>query len=126
MKINEYLQLIKKYPNLTAHGFGVNMENANGLSRQAFFAMEREELKRQLANFRLCLEWLAENPLVEGGRNAHYWKDRVQDDYKPVHPIYFHIPRGVFILAALYRGYKVTRLRGSSDAWIGKREEVTA
>jgi hypothetical protein len=42
----------------------------------------------------------------------------VQDTYKPAHPGYFHIPRGVFILAALYKGYRVTRMRGSMDAWI--------
>jgi len=126
MKKNEFLEIVEKYPNLTSWGFGVNMENANGLSRQAYFAKEREELKGQLASFELCLEWLEENPRLEGRQNAHYWKDRVQDDYKPVHLGYFHIPRGVFILAALYWGYEVTRMQGSTDAWIEDREEVPA
>jgi hypothetical protein len=59
-------------------GFGVNMENANGLSRQAYFAQEREDLKGQLDNFELCLRWLDENSHLDGKWNAHYWKDRVQ------------------------------------------------
>jgi hypothetical protein len=102
------------------------MDYANGMSKREFFAQEREGLRRQLANFGLCLEWLEKNPHLDGKWNAHYWKDRVQDAYKAAHPGYFHIPRGVFILVALHRGYEVTRIRGSADAWIGQREEVFA
>jgi|WetSurMetagenome_2_1015567.scaffolds.fasta_scaffold18861_2 hypothetical protein len=126
MKNDEYLELIENHPQLTSEGFGVNMDYANGLSKREYFAQEREGLKRQLANFELCLEWLEKNPQLEGKWNAHYWKDRVQDAYKPDHPEYFYIPRGVFILAALYRAYKVTRMRRSTDAWIKVRKEVLA
>ena len=121
MNTDEYLELIEKYPNLTSEGFGVNMDNANGLSRQAYFSQEREDLKGQLARFELCVEWLEDYPICEGW-NAHYWKDQVQFYYKPDHPGYFHIPRGAFILAALYRGIPVTKMHGSTDAWIGGSE----
>lgn len=122
MKNTEYLELIEKYPHLTSDGFGVNMDYANGLSRE-IFAQEREDLKRQLKNFELCLDWLEKNPHLAGKWNAHYWKDQVQDAYKPSHPGYFHIPRGVFILAALFRGYKVTKIECSTDAWVSAGDE---
>ena len=63
---------------------------------------EREDLKGQREKFELCLRWLDENPNLEGKRRAHYLKDRVQNELSP----HSHIPRGVFILAALYRGYR--------------------
>lgn len=113
MNQQEYLELIEKHPNLTTEGFGATEGN---------FALRRNELKGQLENFELCVEWLDKNPHLEGRRNAHYWKDRVQDDYKPSHPGYFHIPRGVFILASLYRGLTAENMTGSTDAWISVTE----
>jgi hypothetical protein len=118
MKKDEFLEILEKYPNLTSEGFGVNMEYSDGFSRKGYFALRRDELKRQLENFELCVDWLDKNPHLEGKRNAHYWKDRVQDAYRRSYPGYFHIPRGVFILAALCRGYEVTRMRGGTDAWV--------
>ncbi len=121
MEHEEYIQLIEKYPQLTCEGFGVNMDYANGLSHEDYFALRRDELKGEPENFELCLDWLYKHP-IEGKRNAHYWKDRVQFFHKPSHPGYFHIGRGVFILAALYFGLDVRKMRGSTDAWISVPE----
>jgi hypothetical protein len=121
MEKNDFLETVEKYPQLTCEGYGVNMDYSNGLSHEDYFTLRRDELKGHLENFELCLDWLDKHP-IEGKRNAHYWKDRVQDAYKPEHHNYFHIPRGVFVLAALYKGYRVTRMQGSTDAWISVPE----
>lgn len=57
---------------------------------------------------------------MQGERNPHYWKDSVRDAHSPRS----HIPRGVLVLAALYRGYRVRKMQGIPDAWIEEREEV--
>lgn len=119
MKQANYLKLIEKHPEITSEGLGVNMDYANGLSQEDYFALRRDELKVQLDKFELCLDWLEQHP-IEGKRNAHYWKDRIQQEYQPEHSGYFHIPRGTFILAALYEGLSVEKMTGSTDAWISK------
>lgn len=117
MKHDEFEKLIEKYLELTTWGFGVNMEYSEGLSRPEYLTREHEKLKEQLRNFELCVEWLGDYPICEGW-NAHYWKDQVQSHYKPDHPGYFHIARGVFILAALHQGYEAEKMAGSTDAWV--------
>ena len=102
------------------------MDWAEGLSREEYFAKEREDLKGQQGNFERCLAWLDEHPHIEGKRSAHALKDEIQFNYRLDVYGHHHIPRGVFILAALYRGYKVTKMEGSSNAWIEEREEVPA
>ena len=54
----------------------------------------------------------------EPQRSAHYYKDLVQDAYKAEHSGYFHIDRGVFILAAIHYGLDVEKYKGDPDAWI--------
>jgi len=83
MKRDEFEKLIEKYPELTTWGYGVNVQYAEGQSRSEYHAQEHEGLKTQLENFELCLEWLDKNPRLEGRRNAHYWKDRVQSEMRP-------------------------------------------
>ena len=73
--------------------------------------------------FELCSMWLHMN-VIENGLNAHYWKDQVQRDCRPPEAMYFHIPRGVFILAALHSGLEVRQMDESMDAWISAEREV--
>jgi hypothetical protein len=117
MNYTEYLELIEKYRRITAEGMGVNVPYTTGRARQ--------ELKESFAEFQLCLKWLDEHH-ISAGYSAHYWKDQVQNAYKQENPGYFHISRGVFILAALHHGIPARKIKGSTDAWIGKREEVLA
>jgi hypothetical protein len=83
-----------------------------------YHALKREELKDHFREFQISLEWLKKNALPSGKCGAHYYREQVQFACKPAHPGYFHIPRGVFILAALQKGYWVRKMKGSSDAWI--------
>jgi hypothetical protein len=117
MNYTEYLELIEKYPNVTSEGIGVNVPYTTGRARQ--------ELKESFAEFQLCLKWLDEHH-ISAGYSAQHWKGQVQNAYKQENPGYFHISRGVFILAALLKGIPARKIKGSRDAWIGKREEVLA
>ena len=57
MKIDEYLQLIKEYPNLSAHGFGVQIDQKSGLTYNETFEIEREELKKSYLAFCYAWDW---------------------------------------------------------------------
>lgn len=117
MNHQEYQALCSQHPTLTSEGFGVNMEYAEGLSREEYLAVRRRELEEAFQEFSYCVDWLQTHD-IEGKWNAHYWKDQVQSEFHPKDGSYFHIPRGVFILAALSRGFKVRKIPESTDAWI--------
>lgn len=93
------------------------MEHAEGRSRGEYFAIRRRELEEAFQEFSYCVDWLQTHD-IDGKRSAHYLKDRVQTDCRPPHTLYFYIPRGAFILAALHSGLTVRKMDGSADAWI--------
>lgn len=117
MTNHEYQALCSQYPALTSEGFGVDMTYAGGKTQQKLFEARRRELMGAVREYNLCSMWLHMNT-IENGQNAHYWKDQVQSEFHPKDGSYFHIPRGVFILAALSRGFKVRKIPESTDAWI--------
>jgi hypothetical protein len=124
MNNEQYQALCNQHTALTSEGFGVNMKYAEGLSREEYLAVRRRELQEALEEFNLCVTWLQRND-IEGKWNAHYWKDQVQRDCRPPEAMYFHIPRGAFILAALSRGLEVRQMDESTDAWISAERKVT-
>jgi hypothetical protein len=125
MKMNEYLQLIEKYPNLTAHGYGVKVDPRSGLTYEETFEIERGTLKRSYDAFCYAWDWFQCQEYVRPRRAACHWKVDIENDLTD-RKINVYMPQGAVILAALYLGYKVQRIRGSVGARIGKREEVAA
>lgn len=123
MTNQQYQALCSQHPTLTSEGFGVDMKYADGRPHQEYFRERRRELEQAFQEFSQCLQWLQRNT-IEGKWNAHYWKDQVQRDCRPPDAEYFHIPRGVFILAALYSGFKVRPMDESTDAWISVAKET--
>ena len=125
MNNEEYLELIGKYPNLTAHGFGVQVDPRSGLSYDETFDIEREALKKSYDAFSYAWDWFQCQECVRPRRAACHWKVDIENDltYRKIN---IYMPQGAVILAALYLGYKVHRIRGSVGARIGKREDVKA
>jgi hypothetical protein len=122
MNTDEYLKLVEEHPDLTAHGFGAEVDRTMGLTYAETFEMEREALKRAFKEFQLTCDWIMRNPELKGRISAYHWKHEVEnwlrtDGIKPN-----YIAQGVFILAALHMGYRIHRIRGSIGARIGKRE----
>jgi hypothetical protein len=97
-------KLLERYPEITSEGFGTPI---------ALFELRRQELREAYTEWLLCVQWLLEHEL-EGEDTAESLKDRVRIESKLDHPI----PRGSFILAALYLGCVVETIQGSTDALI--------
>jgi hypothetical protein len=125
MKIDEYLQLIEKYPDLTAHGFGVEVYPQSGLTYEETFENEREALKNSYMAFCYAWDWFQCQEYVRPNRAACHWKVDIENDLGN-REIHVYMPQGAVMLAALYLGYKVHPIRGSVGGRIGKREEVKA
>jgi hypothetical protein len=125
MNNEEYLELIEKYPNLTAHGFGVEVNPRSGLTYKETFEIEREGLKKSYMAFCYAWDWFQSQEYIRPRRAACHWKVDIENDLTD-QKINVYMPQGAVVLAALYLGYKVHRIRGSVGARIGRREEVKA
>ena len=123
MNVEEYLELIEKYPNLTAHGFGTEVNPRSGLSYEETFEKERKDLKKSFNAFCYAWDWFQCQAEVRPGRAACFWKVDIENDLTD-RKINIYMPQGAVILAALYLGYKVHRIRESVGGRIGKREKV--
>lgn len=120
MNKEEYLQLIEKYPNLTAHGFGVQVDPRSGLSYVETFEIEREELKGSYMAFCYAWDWFQCQEHIRPRRAACFWKVDIENDLSRDNT-HTYMLQGAVILVALYLGYEVHRIRGSVGARIGKR-----
>lgn len=125
MNEQEYLELIEKYPNLTAHGFGVQVDPESGLTYEETFEIERENLKKSYRAFCYAWDFFQCQEYVRPKRAACHWKVDIENDLTD-QKINIYMPQGAVILAALYLRYKVHRIRGSVGGRIGKREGVIA
>jgi hypothetical protein len=119
MNNEEYLELVEKHPCLTNQGFGVDPVNGES------FEAAREELKKSYRAFCYAWDFFQCQEEVRPGRAACHWKVDIENDLT-AQKIDIYMPQGAVILAALYLGYKVRRIRGSVGGRIGKREEVMA
>jgi hypothetical protein len=79
------------------------------------------ELLKSHQEFELCCQWIQDNPDLEGKRNAYHWKHSVENWLRPNNIKPDYISQGVFILAAIYMGYKIHRIKKSTGARIGER-----
>lgn len=124
MNQEEYLEFIEKHPKITTHGFGVDADPHTKISYEELFKEKREELKDSFQEFQYCCDWINLNPNFDGKVHAYHWKHRVQEwlEANEMRPSY--IAQGVFILAAMYLGYKVRKMKNDTCATFGPRVQV--
>ena len=120
MNNQEYLHLIEKYPNLTTHGFGVEIDRTSGMSYRATFDEAREELNQFYPGFEEACSWLAAQGTVNPGRAVCFWKGDLENHLSLMNKK-IRVPRGVVMLAAIYLGYNLRRFYNSCGAKIGTK-----
>jgi hypothetical protein len=125
MNNEDYLRLIEVHPDITRHGFGVQVDANSGLTYEETFEIEREALRQSFEAFGYARDWFQCQEYLRPRRATCFWKVDIINDLTS-RKIYVYMPQGAVILAALSLGYKVHRIRRSTGGRIGKREEVEA
>lgn len=124
MTNQEYQALCSQYPELTIHGFGPSIDPSRKLTSEQVEAIRteaRQELLDAYLPFEYCCQWIDANPELPGNRTSYHWKHQVQLWAERQMLPSSYIGEGVFTLAAIYKGYKIHRIRKSTGARIGKK-----
>lgn len=124
MTITEYQSLCNQHPRLTIQGFGPSIDPSLRLTPEQVEAIRREARQELLGAhlpFEYCCQWIDENPELPGNRTSYHWKHQVQPWAERQKLPSSYIGEGVFTLAAIYKGYKIHRIRRSTGARIWKR-----
>lgn len=124
MTKEEYLDLASKHQTLTTNGFGISIDPnrpCGKLQKQLLLEKARQDLLNSHQEFEYCCQWIDANPELPGKRNSYHWKHQVEYWLRSnkMNPDY--IGEGVFTLAAIYKGYRIHRIRKSTGARIGER-----
>jgi hypothetical protein len=120
MNHEEYLELIKENPRITLSGFRIGRR---GCPKGIFLianTLEDEMLQRCYPLFGRCCDYLqSRNRLTRG---LHLSDLNMSFENWLWQPPFARpeIPLGVVVLAAIYVGYDVRKVRGSTDARIVK------
>lgn len=124
MTNQEYQSLCSQYTELTIQDFGPSIDPSLRLTPEQVEAIRREarqELLDAHLPFEYCCQWTAANPELPGLRTSYHWKHQVQAWAEKQKLPSSYIGEGVFTLAAIYKGYKIHRIRKSTGARIGKK-----
>ena len=121
MEIKEYHKLIDQNPELTTDGFGVNTDRYKTEAElRAAFIRDREEIYTKCQEFQSCVDFLTENPHIAEYKHSYNLKHDVEQWIEDSGQRRPWIPQGVFILSAIYMGYKIRREPGWHGAWFSE------
>ena len=116
----EYDELLKKYPDLTAIGFLGKVDPYTGISHEGLYNATRDELRQSYDQFQACIDWIEHHPKYPRYYADLQWVDEVQkwlaDLGKPM-----HIGVGAVVLAADYMGFYIRRFRNKLYCAIGRK-----
>jgi hypothetical protein len=118
MTNDEYLQLIEKIPDLTAHGYGVQRDPHLGSTYSETFDNMRQELKQSYEAFLACVAWIHGHPDFERGWSSYALKHEVENWVEKVGKR-LYIPQGAFIISALYTGLPLKRIPTDLGVFVG-------
>ena len=111
----EYEELIEKYPGISTHGLGIQVDPRSGLTYEEQFENERRALLRWYQEFLFARRWMEAQGTLRPRRAACFWKVDIANAYGN------RVPDGIVILAAASLGYRIHRIRGSLGARIGDK-----
>lgn len=119
MTNDDYIKLIEKYPNLTAHGFGIEVERGSKYTVPESWDQMRQELINAHKEFEYCSQWIGDFYDLVPGNSAYHLKHVVEKwlDEKHMKPDY--IPQGAFILAALHERLQMKRIPDDLGVFVG-------
>jgi len=109
MENEKFFEILGNNPELTAHGYGIQMDPYFGSNYGEIFRNMREELKQSSEAFQACVEWLDEHPDFERGWSSYALKHDVEN-WLERHGKRLYIPQGAFILATLCKGLPTRRI----------------
>ena len=109
MTNTEYNDLLEKHPNLTAHGYGIQLDPKLGSNYSQIFNNMRQELRESLQAFNSCVTWIDAHPFYERGWSSYTLKHEVENWIREQGGR-IYIPHGAFILAAIVRGLRLERI----------------
>ncbi len=108
--MNNYMKLVNQHPLITATGYGLDEDYIDGtLDYDQKFDYERGYLYTLKPQFDHCIAYLDAHQKLDLDRTTYYHKHEVErwltgKDY---------IPQGVFIIAALSKGYQIKKIDGN-------------
>ncbi len=123
MNKEEYLQLIEQHPKLTMYGFGIDHSTPQLMGDGTQFELARQELRDGYQEFLYCCQWIELNPKLSGRETSYNWKHRVSGWLANQNIRANYIGEGIFIIAAIHKGYKIHKMRKSIGVRFSKPEE---
>lgn len=124
MTKEQFQALCSQNPDLTAHGFGVSIDPnrpCSAFRKEILRERARQDILDAHLPFEYCCQWIDANPELPGKRSSYHWKHQVQPWAERQKLPSSYIGEGVFTLAAIYKGYRIHRIRWSTGARIGKK-----
>jgi hypothetical protein len=118
MKREEFLEIIEKHPDITAHGYGIQRDPYLGSTHRETFDRMREELEQSYQAFLACLEWIVEHPDFERGWSTYALKHEVEN-WLERQGKRRYVPQGAFILAAIHQGLQMRRIPDDLGVFVG-------
>jgi hypothetical protein len=121
MKKDEFLEILEKYPDLTAIGFLGKVNPYTRISHEELYITTREELRQSYDEFQACVDWIEHHPKYPRYYADLQWADEVQkwlaDRGRPM-----HIRVGAVVLAADYKGFFIKRHQNKLYCTIGRKK----
>lgn len=114
----EFLEIVEKHPELTAHGYGVQRDPHLGSTYRQTFDNMRQELRDSYDAFLGCLEWIDEHPDFESGWSSYTLKHEVEN-WTETQGRRVYVPQGASIAAAINKGLLTRRTQDDLGVFVG-------
>jgi len=97
-----YKKIIEKHPEITSDGYGIGSQPLTESARKIQYESSRKDLIGYQGAFETSLQWSDQNPNFARNRTSTGLKHEAERKFPGI-----YIPNGVFILAALHRGFQI-------------------
>jgi hypothetical protein len=120
MDQTSYKELVESLPMITADGIGIEVDFWDIRLEEDVWQGKRQQLLSAHQEFEYCCEWIGDFYDLLWRRSACHLKHLVENRLVERHLKPDHILEGVFIVAAIYSGYRVRRHSESIGAQFGE------